>query len=39
MLVEVELMRVGVHQIRVGLSWMDSIVGFLKEHYPMIRER
>ena len=28
---EVELMRVGVHQIRAGLSWMDSIVAFLKE--------
>ena len=28
---EVELMRVEVHQIRVGLSWIDSIVAFLKE--------
>ena len=28
---EVELMRVGVHQIRVGPSWIDSIVAFLKE--------
>lgn len=25
------LMRVEVHQIRVGLSWMDSIVMFLKD--------
>jgi len=29
--IEVELMRVRVHQIRVGPSWMDSIVAFLKE--------
>ena len=28
---EVELMRIGVQQIRVGPSWMDSIVAFLKE--------
>ena len=26
-----ELTRVGVHQIRAGPSWMDSIVAFLKE--------
>ena len=24
-------MRVGVHQIKAGPSWMDSIVAFLKE--------
>ena len=28
---EVELKRIGVHQIRVSPSWMDSIVAFLKE--------
>jgi len=28
---KVELKRVGVHQIKVGPSWMDSIVAFLKE--------
>lgn len=28
---EVELIRVGVHQIRINPSWMDSIVAFLKE--------
>ena len=31
MLAKVELMRVGVHQIRVSPSWIDSIVAFLKE--------
>jgi len=31
MLAEVELMRVEVHQIRIGPSWIDSIVAFLKE--------
>lgn len=29
--IEVGLMRVGIHQIRVGPSWMDSTVVFLKE--------
>jgi len=28
---KVELMRIGVQQIRVSPSWMDSIVAFLKE--------
>ena len=24
-------MKVGVHQIRVGLSWMDPVVAFFKD--------
>lgn len=29
--VESGLIRVGVHQIRVGPSWMDPIIMFLKD--------
>ena len=32
---ELELMKVGVYQIRVGPSWMDPIVLFLKGLLPL----